>query len=54
MDIIINNENITIRLSGDTEYSMTYKALADVEKAIEIIRNLQESAHVEFLTIKVI
>lgn len=53
MEIVINNENVTIRLSGDTQYSMTYAALTDVEKAIEIIRNIQESALIDFLTIRV-
>lgn len=53
MEIIMNNENVTIMLSGDIEYRMSYKSLADVEKAIEIIRNLQESAHVELLSIRV-
>ena len=53
MEIIIDSENVIIRLSGETEYRITYKSLADVEKAIEIIRNLQESAHVEWGTIKV-
>lgn len=53
MDITINNEYVIITLVGGTQYSMTYKALADVEKAIEIIRNLQESAHVDSATIKI-
>lgn len=53
MKIIIDNEDVIIRLSCDIECRITYKSLADVEKAIEIIGNLQKSAHVEFVTIKI-
>lgn len=53
MEIVINNEYVIITLVGGSEYGMSYKALADVEKAIEIIRNLQESAHIDSATIKI-
>jgi len=47
MKITIKNDIVTIKLRGEPEYDMTYKQLADVEKAIEIIRKLQESCHVD-------
>jgi len=51
MDITINNKYILITLFGGTQYAMTYKQLADVEKAIKIIRNMQDSFIIESVSI---
>jgi len=53
MEIAIYSESIVIRLENDIRYDMTYKQLADVETAIEIIRNIQKSAHIETCTINI-
>lgn len=53
MEITIHTEFVIVKLSGGTEYSMNYKALADVETAIKIIRRIQELAHVDSGTIKI-
>lgn len=53
MEIIMNSESVIIKLKNDVRYDMTYKQLADVEKGIEIIRNIQDSAHIETCTINV-
>lgn len=53
MVITIHTESVVIRLKNDVRYDMTFHQLADVEKAIEIIRKIQVSAHIETCTIKV-
>ncbi len=52
MEITIHSKYVVIKLIGFGEYRMTYTALADFEKAIEIIRNLQNAASIEAATIK--
>ncbi len=53
MDISIKLDYVIISFIGGTEYSMTYKILDDLEKAIKIIRFLQETAHLDSCDIKV-
>jgi len=53
MEIIIDSDYVIIKLTGGSDYAMNYKQLADVEKAIEIIRNIQKAAHVDSATITV-
>ncbi len=53
MDISIKHEYVIITFIGGTQYSMTYKVLADIEKAIKIIRFLQETSHIDSCEIKV-
>lgn len=53
MEINIDSESVVICLIGITELSLNWNQLAEMEKAIEIIRKLQESAHVDSATIKI-
>jgi len=53
MDIVICSSGVTILLKGQPEYLLTWNNLKEMEKAIEIIRNMQESAHIDSATIKV-
>jgi len=53
MEIIIYSKGVTISLKDTPEILLTWNNLSEMEKAIEIIRNIQESAHVDSATIKV-
>jgi len=53
MVITIFSDRVEIGASNDIVYCMSFDVLADVEKAIEIIRNLQESAHIDSAIITV-
>lgn len=53
MEITIHSKSVVIRLENDIRYVMTFHELNQVEKAIEIIRNIQNTAAIEAATIKI-
>lgn len=53
MEIIMDSIGVVIKLKNDVSYAITFHELDQVEKAIEIIRQLHKIVPVKFATIEI-